>query len=167
MYWWPKILQQKGSPRCSVWLKLRDHRIYSNLNAGLEQFCLKLKENSKVNVSQSTMQMLWIKASKGTKVPLITSERFFKISSPRKRTYIYIVMLNHHLYISSNHLFSRWIQPLAPCQGVLAKDTQGNAASCIPAKINSVMPFKSHQWSPLLWQLRFKEGLTCLFWMMA
>lgn len=62
---------------------MTDHYIYSILNAGLESFCSKLQENSKVNVAQSTMQVLWIKASKGTKVPLITFERIFKISSPR------------------------------------------------------------------------------------
>lgn len=101
------------------------------LKCSLEQFCVKLKENSKVNVSQSTMQMLWIKASKGTKVPLITSERFFKISSPRKRSSIYAVMLNHHLHISSNHLFSRWIQPLAPCQGFSLKIHKEIAASLL------------------------------------
>jgi len=43
-----------------------------------------MEENSKVNVAQSSTQVLWIKASKGTKVPLITFERILKISSLNK-----------------------------------------------------------------------------------
>lgn len=37
---------------------MTDHHIYSILNAGLESFCLKLQENSIVNVAQSTTQVL-------------------------------------------------------------------------------------------------------------
>ena len=52
-------------------------QIWSNLKK-------KMEENSKVNVAQSSTQVLWIKASKGTKVPLITFERILKISSLNK-----------------------------------------------------------------------------------